>query len=590
MAYDSLTTTGINNLINSYIINEKNKRLSPLEGKKKSFQDLELAYNNISTKLTSLKSILSELKNTDGSAFNLKSAYSSNTNFASVTAASSAPLSSNSLRITQLAKSDLLISEDLNSEDNSAAIVAAGTHNFSITAGDGNGGQFISRVSVEFEESDFTEGVISNKSVMEKIQTALSSDKAIVQSDSVSGENLSSGSFILNLNGVETEITYEAGTYSDVLDNIVDQINEITGVSAEKVTEGSNYSLKVTVTDTSNYISISGDTGSLLSDISFSADKEKSASGLLNAAVFSPESQKSQLSLSAKNSGYDYRILSIQDESGSGLLSAVGLNLGSSRPDFVQSSETDTAGFIHSTSLLNAKFKFNEVNIERNSNSITDLISGMTLNLKSQMAETDTDVNISIETDTSAVKQKIQSFIEKFNDVYAYIKRNSVTTDGKRGALVGDITSSSLMSYFSSVAINPVSGISANQLNSLSKIGITFNSSTGLSLDSESTLESAITSNNTELQNLFNSNEGIASKLYSRVDSYMTSEGYLDKSKDSLSSSLTLVNDRITYETDRINKSAELLRKRYQQMQMQLASLLSNQSFFSFNSTTFFEQ
>lgn len=583
MAYDLLTTSGINGLINDFKVSETNKRIQPLSTRKTRYQNLDTTYSTLSSKLDTLKSILGELKiSGTSSVFASKKADSSNSIFVAATASNTAVSGSQAVRVNQLAKNDLVLSEDLTSASNSTVITSAGTHNFIITAGDGIGGTLTSSVSATFSAADFTTGSITNQKVMEIIQSAINTDKAIVTSASVTGSTLSSGSFKLNLNGTETAINYSAGTYSDVIDNIVTQINTLSGITAEKVINGSNYQLKVTVTDSSKYISIYGDTGTLVTELNLATTKEMGASGLVSASVFSPVSLTSQLSLTAKQSGYDYRILSLSDSGLSTGLNSVGLNLGSTRQTFVQNAGLDTPGYVYNTTQLNSKFEFNSVNLERNSNMITDLITGVTVSLKALMQPTDSTVNLSVTNDSTAGKTKIQDFIAKFNDVFTFIKdRSKTTTQGGRGLLIGDSSASTLLNIFSSTGYSSVSGISTAEINSLSKIGITFNSTTGLSISDSTQLDSALKDKASQVDALFSSTNGIAAALYDRITPYLGAAGYLTKAKTNFTTTISALNDSITSAQNRIDKRAESLRAQYQKLQLQLSQLLSTQSYFS---------
>jgi len=588
MAYDALTTSGINNLIDTYKTNEQSKRITPLTKRKSYYENLNSAYSTLSSKLDSLKSILSELKNASStSIFYSKEAVSSNTNFLNAVATSGAIDGTHSIRINQLAKNDTVLSIDLNSSAASTVITAPGTHEFIIKTGDGSGGEFVSKISVTFESSDFTNGQISNSTLMQKIQSAINTDKAVVLSSSVSGSTASSGSFVIDLNGTETVINYSAGNYSDVIDSIVSQVNSISGLTAEKVVDGSNYQLKITVNDTSKYITIKNDTGTLLSELGINVTKEKGASGLVSASIFSPVTGYSQLSIKSKNSGYDYRITEISETGSNTALSAIGLNLGTTRQAFVQNANDDTPGFIYTADQLNAKLTFNGVNVERNSNTISDLIDGTTITLKSVMQSSDADVEISINNDATKIKDKINDFITKFNDVYKYIKDKSKTIDSSRGIFVGDVTASSLLSTLSSIVYSSVTGIPDNKINTLSKIGITFNVDSGLLLSDPNQLEDVINNNIDELINLFTlDTDGIAVKLYDRINPYLGAEGYIAKSKSSFDTTISSLSDSITAAQKSIDKNAEILRSKYQKMQMQLAQLLSYQNYFSLFGTS----
>lgn len=588
MAYDALTTSGIKNLIDTYKTNEQNKRIKPLTTRKTYYENLTSAYSTLSSKIESLKSILNELKsNSSTSLFYSKAAESSNTNFVTVTSTSGAIEGNYTLRINQLAKNDTVLSIDLNSSSASTVITSPGTHEFIIKTGDGSGGEFISKISVTFSDSDFNGGQISNSTLMQKIQSAINSDKAIVLSNSVTGSTSSSGSFVIDLNGTETVINYSAGNYSDVIDNLVSQINSISGLTAEKVVNGSSYQLKITVNDSSKYITIKNDTGTLLSELGINVTKEKGASGLVSASLFSPVTGYSQLSIKSNNSGYDYRITEISDVSGYSALSSIGLNLGTTRQSYIQNSGNDTPGFLYSTDQLNAKLLFNGVSVERNSNIISDLITGTTLTLKSVMGATDPDVDIIVMNDIKKVKDKINEFITKFNDIYKFLRDKSKTTDTSRGLFVSDTTASSLLSILNSIAYSPVAGIPTNEINTLSKIGITFNIDTGLILSDPTQLEDAIENNLNQLVNLFTyGSEGIAVKLYDRINPYLGTDGYIAKAKSNYDSTISSLNDSINAAQKSIDKSAEVLRSKYQKMQMELAQLLSYQSYFSLFGTS----
>lgn len=583
MAYDLLTTSGINSLVNYYINNEASKRITPLETRKTKYTSISNIYSNLLTKVEALKSKMSTLKATGtSSAFATKKATSSNTTAVAVSASTAAQKGTFSLRVNQLAKNDLVVSLDKTATGFST-ITTAGTYTFAVKGGDGEGGQFNSNVTLELTADDFTNGNISFEDLSEKITEAINDDKAEVQSSSVSGSTLSSGSFTLDLNGTETVIDYSAGTYDEVIDSIITQLEDISGLAAEKVVDGSNVQLKLTVTDSSKYISINSDSGTLLTELGLSVDQEKGASGIVSATAFAPTTGLSQISLTAINSGSGFKIEDISDTSG-GLLAEFGLNLGATRTVFVQNeSGDDTAGYVYDASILNSKINFNGLNIERNSNSISDLVTGVTLNLKSVMAVDDTDVTVDVANDVTSVKTKIEEFISSFNEIYSYIKTNTSSSDGIRGVLIGDSSASSLLSLFSSTAYSPVTGLDSGTINSLSELGITFNASMGLSISDSDQLADALENNIDEVEQLFVSENGIATNLYNKLLPYSGYSGYLSARKNSVDDNIESINDSITRIQTKIDKNSESLRYRYIQLQSQLSELMASVGDFSTN-------
>ncbi len=581
-----LTTSNITALVNSYITDQTNKIVSPITTRQTRYQNLSSAYSTFSSKLSALKTLLSDFKITDStSLFSNKAATSSDTTFITTSVENSASIGAYNMRVDQLAKNDVLLSQDVASSTSNAL---TGTHTFAIKTGDGSNPDFTSNVEVTFSGSE------TNQTVMEKIRDAINSDKAVVESSTKSASTSYTGgasTFTINLNGTETSISVNGGgTYEDLIDEIAAKINsDISGVSAEKVQDSPNpgdVSLKLTVNNPKNYISITSSSGfDVVSDLGIGVVKEKGASGVVTASSFSPASGYAQLSLTSKVTGVDYRIKELSDSGSSTALSSVGLNLGTGRPAFDQSTSPDTAGFLYSditsNSLLNAKLTFNGLSISRNSNIIDDLVTGVTFNLKASMQSSDSDVSISVANDVKTIESKVQDFITQFNDIYQYLKTNSAGSTSSKGVLSYDSNASSLLNVLRSVAYTRISGIPAGDMNSLSQIGITFDTSTGLSISDTSTFEQKVNENADQVAALFNSTSGLGNTLYNQINPYLGVNGYLTLKQNSYNNNITSLSDKITAAQDRINKSADSLRSQYEKLQSQLADMIAMQNMIS---------
>jgi flagellar hook-associated protein 2 len=587
MALDLLSTSGINSLISQYTISEMNKRILPLQDRKDRYSNLSSSYSTLSNNLSSLKSLLDSFKETGTSSiFAAKSAVSSNTDFISATVSSSVVAGSYSLRVDQLAKSDVLLSSDFSS---AATNALTGTHSFTIKTGDGEGGEFTSRISALFDGSE------TNKTALEKIRNAINADKAEVLSGAhdASETFTGTGSFTIDLNGTEKTIDYDYSnlSYDEVIDDLVTKIgSDVDGLTAEKVVNGNMVELKLTVENNDQYLTIdqTADTGGLLgaSNLNINAIKEKSSAGMVSASLFAPQSDTSQLSLTAKKTGLDYRILDISDASGNSALSTFGLNLGASRPSFDQDADPDTAGFVYSdvnqsTTLLNSIFEFNGLTITRGSNVISDLVDGMTLTLNASMQDDDATVDLSVSNDVDHIKSKVEKFIEEFNSVYSYVKMNSSSSNGVRGLFLGDSNASSLLSSFRTFGYTAIEGIPAGNLNKLSDIGISFDPHTGLKISDANLLEQKLTGEVDQVEDIFNSANGIANLIYDKIEPFLGIDGYLSTAQSRYDSNIKYLNDKISSTQIRIDKSAEVMRGRYEQLQMQLAEFYSTQSYFN---------
>lgn len=581
-----LSTSTINSLIRSYEATQRAKLITPLESKKSVYNNRSSSYGELSSKLSSLKSLLTNFKLTGSeSVFATKKTTSSDSSFVTASASSSASISSYELFVNQLAKSDIAVSQDMLS---ATANAINGTHTFSIVAGDGEGGEFVSNVEVELDTDE------TNQTMMEKIRNAINSDKAVVESSVKTAASAYSGgasTITFDINGTETEVELVGGgTYEELIDELVGKINDdVDGVTAEKVLDSpsaGDVSLKLTVEDSNDYISISHTSGfDLVTDLGIDVTQEKGASGMVSASVFTPRADYHQFSITAKNTGIDYRIKGLSDTSGT-VLSELGLNLGTSRPSFDQSQDPDTAGFVYSditdaNNLLNSKFEFNGLDIQKSSNDVEDLVGGVTFQLNSTMQASDNNVSIGVANNTEDVKSQIDDFIKKFNDIYSYIRENSKSEDDVRGVFRNDSNASSILSSLQSVAYSQVSGIPSSEASYLSQIGISFDYQSGLKISDSDLLETKIDENVDQVEALFNSENGIANTLWDKIDPYLGSDGYLAMAQDSITNTVSYLTKRITAVEERVDSSAAVLRNRYQQMQAQLAGLMSAQSMFS---------
>ena len=567
---DYLSSTSIDSMIRSYRNVQYNRRVNPLEVRKNKFSTLSKGWGDLSTKLTSLKSSAYDFKtSTDTSLFFTRKVTVSDESILTATADSNAPESSYTMRVNQLAKSDLLVSD---TQTSATAITSmAGTHKIQIGSGD-----YTSIVDIELTGDE------TNQTIMEKLSTAINADKAESLSDSFDPTATFSGtgSFTIDIGGTEKTISYDYGTtsktYDEVMDDLVADINsDVNGVLAEKITdETTGYvSLQLTVEDSDDYITIGGTSSFLNMDVT----KEKGASGLADASVFAPSTDQSKFSITAKESGYDNRLI-LSDTSGS-ILNQLGLDSALLTGRTIAADDS-SAGFIYSSTSstdneLNAKVEFNGINIQRNSNIITDLVDSVTFNISAVNEATDPDISVSVKVDTESITDDIKEFISNFNNAYTYIKNNSYSSGDKesRGAFVGDSTARSLMSTLTNLAMGEVTGLQDGNFSYLSDIGITFDPAAGLSISDSSRLETALEENSDQVADLFSSTNGIANSLYDTLDNYLGVDGSISNLIESYDSNVTYYNNKIESINNNIDKSADLLRSQYEELQIQLLTL-----------------
>jgi len=137
----------------------------------------------------------------------------------------------------------------------------------------------------------------------------------------------------------------------------------------------------------------------------------------------------------------------------------------------------------------------------RSSNTISDVISGVTLNLVG--ADTGATVTLNINRDYDGIKEKIKTFVDAYNGLMTYIAdQGTASDDGKTTKpLFADSSVRSVKTTLRSVILSEVSGLDST-LNRLSAIGISIDKTGQLSID-EDTLDGYLETNFADVVNLF---------------------------------------------------------------------------------------
>lgn len=151
-----------------------------------------------------------------------------------------------------------------------------------------------------------------------------------------------------------------------------------------------------------------------------------------------------------------------------------------------------------STAAQDAALTINGISISSASNSVTDAISGVTLNLVDTGSST-----ITVSRDTSKILPAVQSFIKSYNELASTIKELTGydANTKKGGTLQGDATILTIQSQLRRT-LSSALGTPSGDLSTLNQVGITFGKDGKLSLNS-SKLSTAISNNANDVAGLF---------------------------------------------------------------------------------------
>ncbi len=142
-------------------------------------------------------------------------------------------------------------------------------------------------------------------------------------------------------------------------------------------------------------------------------------------------------------------------------------------------------GFQEIQSGVDALLSLEGIEFTSSSNTVKDVISGVTLNLK--RAQADTTVTVRIERDHSGIKDKIRELVNAFNEVIDAIQTQFSYDEEKQktgGPLFGDSTLRSIRSSLTQVLLDGVEGAQEN-FSTLGMIGINLDSQGKLKIDDQ---------------------------------------------------------------------------------------------------------
>jgi flagellar hook-associated protein 2 len=243
--------------------------------------------------------------------------------------------------------------------------------------------------------------------------------------------------------------------------------------------------------------------------------------------------------------------------------------------------QLDTASLVDVQTADNAAFTINGLAVTRSSNTVTDVVEGLTLNLIKGTALSPGVATVTVSRDTAATTAAIENFVKAFNTTIDHMKSSTaydaVTRTGS--ALYGEGTVRSVRTDLAALGFASVSGI-AGGIETLSSIGISVQLNGSLKIDSTA-LKAALADSSKDLKSLFGQttvgNEGIAVKFGNALAPFIAGDGFLAGRTDSITSSSSYIDkQRIELEA-RLEKIETRYRATYARLDAMIASLSQTQ-------------
>lgn len=212
----------------------------------------------------------------------------------------------------------------------------------------------------------------------------------------------------------------------------------------------------------------------------------------------------------------------------------------------------------------------------RSTNSITDVIQGVTLDLKT--AELGKEFNLDVSLDEENIKEVTDAFVSAYNGLMTIAKDlGRFDPEGESGALIGNSTLRSVQSQIRQAVGDSVSGVTSG-FNSLAMVGITIDRSGVMSLNN-SEFSEALSENRNAVSDVFSSENGVASRLDTRLDQYLQSGGTFDLQTTSLNKQLSRYSEDRDNVQSRLDDMERVLMKQFIAMDVAVGQFQSTGSY-----------
>lgn len=208
--------------------------------------------------------------------------------------------------------------------------------------------------------------------------------------------------------------------------------------------------------------------------------------------------------------------------------------------------------------------------VTKSSNSFSDVISGVTLNLQSTGSST-----ISTSLDTTTITKKLTDFATAYNNV-----SNTINNLHKKGGtLEADSTAMSILTQLQGVFNTPAS-IAGSSVSYLAQIGISFQKDGSLAVDSTA-LNSALSGSNLSqtLSLLTDPDQGFASRLYNSTFNIVTTGGLVTSKQDSINSQMSSMTDQAARMQVMLDSKQTSLQKQYSALDSLISNMNSTSAF-----------
>lgn len=310
------------------------------------------------------------------------------------------------------------------------------------------------------------------------------------------------------------------------------------------------------------------------SSLSGIRDTINNAKAGVSASIINVGNGQFRLSITSDDTGSD-NAMSLSVNGDSALQSFMGYN----------GTSTDAAnGMEESVTAQNAELTVNNIKIINSSNTISDALEDITLNLNDVTTGNQT---LTITKDTSKAESAVKAWVDAYNslqDTFSSLTKytavdSGATQDSGNGALLGDSTLRTIQTQLKGLLNNPQS---SSSFKTLAQIGVTSDPSTGkLELDNDK-LSAALKKDAAGVKEMIVGDgkaSGITTIIGNNVTSWLSNTGIIKAATDGVSKTLNNLTAQYNKASDRIDSEMARYKAQFTQLDVMMSSLNSTSSY-----------
>lgn len=272
------------------------------------------------------------------------------------------------------------------------------------------------------------------------------------------------------------------------------------------------------------------------------------------AGLIKDSSSTARLTFTSKLSGADNKITFTDKEN---VLSAFGItsNL-NSNPSKRTVFSTKNSGYSQTDpTQLDAQAEVNGITIQRGTNSITDVLPGVTLTLLKPQLSTDQPITITNSLDPQAIASNVRPFLDSYNNTIRALSKEAPNFRSDQ----------TLRSFQSNLRNTAGAQLGTGAYKYLSDVGITIAADGSVTVSDVTKLQTSAQNDPTAVAELFKS---FADKIQTNISGILGDTGLINSRTTSIASQIKTTKQQITRLQSKVDIQAEALRQQYSKMQL----------------------